>query len=126
MPYSDKALDHYLSLNPTVFDVLDRFEFRQQERWIDTYCSKYVYILEFWLSSGSSDDPRRLHLLFDDVQQLRFEARVGPLTLPLVIRSLQHDQWEYLRYRVIDREEEILAFYSRGFAAELIEGSTQG
>ncbi|GCE23255.1 hypothetical protein [Dictyobacter kobayashii] len=109
MEHGDKALDHYLSLHPTFFDVLDRFNLRQQERWTDTYSSEYVLSLELWLSTGVSDDHRRLRLVFDGVQQLRLEAG-GYLTLPLAIRSLHNDQWETLRYRVIDREEEASHF----------------
>jgi hypothetical protein len=125
MMHSDKALDYYLSLNPTFFDVLDRFELRQREVWVETYSSKYVLSLELWLSAGVSDDPNRLRLIFDDVQQLRLQAGAGYLTLPLAIRSLHNDQWEYLRYRVIDREEEVLSFYSRSFEAQLVEENTQ-
>jgi hypothetical protein len=57
--------------------------------------------------------------VFDDVQQLQLKASAGYLTLPLIIRSLRDDQWEYLRYRVIDLEEEVLSFYSRSFEAQL-------
>ncbi|HEY0753658.1 MAG TPA: hypothetical protein VGD98_06830 [Ktedonobacteraceae bacterium] len=125
MKYSDKAFDHYLSLDATSFDLLERFDLRQREIWIDTYSSKYVLSLELCFGTGRSDDQRRLRLIFDDVQQLQLKASGGYPTLPLVIRSLHNDQWEYLRYHVSDREEEILSFYSRGFAAQLVEEKTQ-
>jgi hypothetical protein len=126
MEHSDKALDHYWSLDPTSFDLLERFDLRQQEIGIDTYSSKYVLSLELWLRTGRSDDQRRLHLIFDDVQQLHLKAGGGYLTLPLVIRSLRQDQWEYLRYRVMDREEETLSLYSRRFEAHLLEEAQVG
>lgn len=121
MAQSDKALDHYFSLHPDAFDVLDRFDLRQHEIWTDTYSSKYVLSLDIWLRIGISDDLRQLRLIFNDVQQLRFEAKAGYLTLPLTIRPLREAQWEYLRYRVSDREEKVLSFYSRDFEAQLIE-----
>ncbi|GHO47212.1 hypothetical protein [Ktedonospora formicarum] len=120
MEHSDKALDHYLSLNPSYFDLFERLDLRQQEIWIDTYSSKYSLSVEIWLGTGVSDDRRQLRLVFDDVQELQLQAGAGYLTLPLVIRSLRNDQWEYLRYRVIDREEEVLSFYSRSFEAQLV------
>ena len=61
MEHSDKALDHYLSLDPTSFDLFDRFDLRQQEIWIDTYSSKYGLSLELWLSTGRSGDQCRLN-----------------------------------------------------------------
>jgi hypothetical protein len=60
-------------------------------------------------------------LIFNDIQQLRFEAKAGYFTLPLTINSLRKDQWEYLRYHVSDRKEKILSFYSQGFEAQIIK-----
>jgi hypothetical protein len=121
MKQSDKALDYYFSLQPDFFDVLARFDLQQHEIWIDTYSSKYVLSLELWLRTGIYDDPRRLRLIFNDIQQLRFEAKAGYFTLPLTINSLRKDQWEYLRYHVSDRKEKIISFYSQGFEAQIIK-----
>jgi hypothetical protein len=121
MNQSDKALNHYFSLQPNSFDMLARFNLQQHEVWIDTYSSKYILSLEIWLRTGIHDDTRQLRLIFNDIQRLRFEAKAGYLTLPLTIRSLRKDQWEYLRYHVTDREDEILSFYSQGFEAQLIK-----
>lgn len=118
---SDKALEYYLSLNPAFFDVLDRFELRLREIWIDTYSSTYILSLDIRLSPGISDDPRRMHLFFDHVENLQLTTRGYCFPLPLTIHSLRNDQWEYLKYSVTDHEDEALCFYSRTFEAQLVE-----
>ncbi len=110
MMNSDKAVEYFQSLNPSLFDVLDRFEVRQTKPDED---SKVQLIVEIWL--------RHLHLTFFGVRDLKFQAQGLVKGFELSIRSIKDYQWEGLRYEVHDKESLTpLSFYCWRFEADLI------
>jgi len=125
MESGDKAIDEYLSFEPSSFDFLDRFEGQQREIFEDIYNSRYTLSVEIWLSQYSSEEPHsQLRLQFGEVQELQVQQQLSPLVLHLNIRSLHRDQWEYLRYAVTS-EEGRLSFYCRSFKADLVAGTAK-
>src|ERR1700730_857488 len=123
MESGDRAIDEYLSFEPSAFDFLDRFGVQQHEIFEDTYSSRYMLSVEIWLSQYSSEESHpQLRLQFGEVQDLHFRQQCYPLVLHLNVRSLRKDQWEHLRYAVTS-EEGRLSFYCRSFKADLIEGN---
>lgn len=123
MESGDRAIDEYLSFEPSAFDFLDRIEVQQHEIFEDTYSSRYILSVEVWLSQYSSEEAHpRLRLRFDEVQELHIQQQYSPLVLHLNIRSLRKDQWEHLRY-AITSEGGKLSFYCRSFKADLVEGN---
>jgi hypothetical protein len=120
MMNSDKAVEYFQSLNPSLFDVLDRFEVRQTKPDED---SKVQLIVEIWLRVllDEEEDLRRLHLTFFGVRDLKFQAQGLVKGFELSIRSIKDYQWEGLRYEVHDKESLTpLSFYCWRFEADLI------
>ncbi len=120
MMNKDEAVEHFLSLNPTLFDVLDRFEVRQTA---PEEGSEVELIVEIWLRVllDEEEDRRRLHLTFVGVRDLKFETQGLVNGLELSVYSIKNYQWEGLRYEVRDEESAItLSFYCWHFEADLI------
>lgn len=122
MMNKDKAVEHYLSLNPTLFDVLDKFEVRQ-ERPDEDEDSRFEMVVEIWLRIllDAEEDRRRLRLIFFGVRDLKFHAQGLVNGLELSIYSIKDYQWEGLRYAVHDDESLTpLSFYCWRFEASFI------
>ena len=128
MAERDVTIEHYLSLNPTLYDVLDRMQIRQTAL-PELYQSGEPYevemIIELWLRIlvDEYEDNRRLHLTFYGADQLKM--RTGSLVngVEITIRSIKDAQWEKLRYYVYEQEQSQmgLSFYCRGFDAVIEE-----
>ncbi len=117
---NDEAVEHFLYLNPSLFDVLDRFEVRQTA---PEEGSEVELIVEIWLRVllDEEEDLRRLRLTFFGVRDLKFQAQGLVNGLELSIRSIKDYQWEGLRYEVHDKESLTpLSFYCWRFEADLI------
>jgi hypothetical protein len=114
----ERALEHYQSLDPTLFDVLDRFEVCQNHSSED---EQYEISLEIRLRSleNEEDDLRRLRLSFSGVRNLKVDFQ-GFMHFPLInIRSIRHYQWEKLNYEVEDAENNTFSFVCKDFEAFL-------
>lgn len=119
MTDDEKAISAYQALNPTLFDILDRFDL-SQHYFPD---QRHELSLELWLRmyENEYDDPRRLRLSFAGVRSLRTTFQ-GFMLLPRIdIRSIRDYQWEYLKYEVKDAENDTFSFFCRSFHAQIVE-----
>ena len=114
----ERALEHYRSLEPTLFDVLDRFEVRQPHKSED---EQYEISLEIRLRSleNEEDDLRRLRLIFYGVRNLKVDFQGFTHFSLINIRSIRHYQWEKLNYEVEDAENNTFSFVCKDFEAHL-------
>lgn len=118
MAESDKAIGRYWSFHPRLFSVLDRLEFSQKSTGGSP---AYVLSLELWFRpSEKDDDPRRLHLSFENVIDFKFNPNGFVEISLLEILSIREKQWENLKYRVVDTEENQLSFYCKQFEVEIM------
>ena len=109
MTQYEKRLEHYQSLNPTIFDVLGRFEIHQDHRSDDESHEVSLYITLRPLEN-EEDDLRRLHLSFSGVRNLKVNFQ-GFMLIPLIrIRLIRDYQWERINYEVEDTEEHTFSF----------------
>jgi hypothetical protein len=115
----EQAIRAYLELNPTQFDVMDKFELHQQY----SLDQEHKLFLELWLRmyENEYDDARRLRLTFEGVRDLKTAFQGFTLLPKIVIRSIRDYQWEQLRYEVKDAEDNCVSFFCRSFQAEIIE-----
>ena len=115
----EQAIRAYLALNPAQFDILDRFELRQQYS-LDQEHNLY---LEIWLRmyENEYEDSRRLRLTFEGVRDLKTIFQGFTLLPSIVIRSIRDYQWEQLRYEVKDADGNSFTFFCRRFQAQIIE-----
>lgn len=117
-----QAVDHYWTLHPDIFDIIDRCELHQNHVPDELYGHGELSI-ELWLRPTEDDayDLRRLHVSFFDVHAL--ELHLGGFTpsLSLNIRSIRKDQLEGLNYAVSGSLGSTLSFYCKDFEAKLEE-----
>ncbi len=116
----DENIERYKSLNPSLYSVLDQLELYQKGTG---RAPASMLSMEIWfrLSVNEGDDPRRLHLSFFDVNDLKVNAQ-GFVQVPLLeIVSIKEYQWENLKYRVEDAEGNQLSFYCKKFTANIEE-----
>jgi len=114
----DKILEHYESLDPTRFDILDKFEVHQPRRSGD---EQHIVSLQLWLRmlENEDDDLRRLRVSFSGVRNLKVDFQ-GFMHFPRIhIRSIHHYQWEKLNYEVEDVENRTFSFVCAAFEASL-------
>ena len=80
-------------------------------------------MLTLLLCPSDTSDRRRLLLIFHDVRELSFGPGVFfPFLSLLEIRSIQDQQWEDLKYRVVNAEQDNdLRFYCHHFDATIVE-----
>jgi hypothetical protein len=119
MAKDDQLIDRYWSLNPRLFPIFDRLELHQKSTGGSP---AHVLSLEIWFraSANEVDDLRRLHLSFDHVTTLKINPH-GFIQIPVFeIVSIQEYQWEGLKYRVSDTEENQLSFYCKQFEVEIV------
>ncbi len=115
----EKALAYYQSLNPTLFNILDRFEVRQSHQ---SQNEMYEVSLEIRLRplENEEDDPRRLRLSFFGVRNLTVNFQ-GFMHFSLIrIRLIRHYRWEKLNYEVEDAENHTFSFVCKQFTASLL------
>jgi hypothetical protein len=118
MAENDRAIDRYWSFHPKLFSVLDRLELSQKSTGESP---AYVLSLEIWFRpSEKDDDPRQLHLSFENVIDLKFNPSDFIEISLLEILSIREYQWEKLRYRVVDTEGNQLSFYCKQFEVEIV------
>lgn len=118
MTKDDQLVDQYWSLNPRLFSVLDKLNIYQKSTGGSP---AHMLSLEIWFraSENEDDDFRRLHLSFDNVTTLKINPH-GFIQIPVLeIVSIQEYQWEGLKYRVSDTEENQLSFYCKQFDVEI-------
>jgi hypothetical protein len=114
----EKIIEQYKSLDPTCFDILDRFEVYQPCRSED---EQHVVSLQIWLRmlENENDDLQRLQLSFSGVRNLKVDFQ-GFMHFPRIhIRSIHHYQWEKLNYEVEDVENRTFSFVCATFEASL-------
>lgn len=117
---NDEAVEHFLSLNPPLFDVLDRFEMRQTP---PEEGAEVELIVEIWLRVllDEEEDRRRLHLTFVGVRDFKFQTQGLVNGLELSVYSIKNYQWEGLKYEIHDEESAItLSFFCWRFEADLV------
>jgi hypothetical protein len=117
-------IEKYQSLDPTRFDILDKFEVYQ-------HCSDdedHIVLVELRLrmfEHEEDDDCQRLVLSFSGVRDLKVHFQ-GFMLLPVVhIRSIRQYQWEKLNYEVKDAENQSFSFVCENFKASLEEISLE-
>ncbi len=118
MTEHDEAIRQYLSLSPRRFAVLEEVEVRQRSTG---GAPATELTLELWLRASENEDAdsQRLYLSFENVSELKINSR-GFFQIPLLeIVSIRDSQWEGLKYRVADTEENQLSFYCRRFDASI-------
>ena len=117
----EQAISAYQALNPTLFDVLDRFDLRQH------YHSdqQHELSIELWLRmyENEDDDPRRLRLTFEGVRNLMTTFQGFALLPRIAIRSIRDYRWERLSYEVKDEEGNTFSFFCRDFQAHIVEAN---
>ncbi len=116
MTDKDELIDHYWSLRPTLFNVLDVMRLHQRKLDED---APVRLELELVLRAfeQESDDRERLRLVFFGVTDLELSG-TGFVVFPLLeIFSIQDFQWEHLKYRVKETENGELSFYCESFTA---------
>ncbi len=120
MTEKDTRIEHYYSLDPKRFSILERFEVRQSR----PAGEQPEVSLEIELSSPSEDEDRRLLLSFFSVTGLSFKQEATSLLqMPLItIESIRRDGWEGLHYKAREEEEDSLFLYCRDFTASLEGG----
>lgn len=120
MTKSDEVIDKYWSFNPRLFSILDRLEMYQKSTGESP---AHMLSLKIWLraSEDESDDLRRLYLSFDTVSELKINPRSFIQIPVLDIVSIKEYQWEGLKYRVADTEENQLSFYCKQFEVTLVD-----
>lgn len=116
----DAAIEHFQSLNPHLFDFLDTLEVSVLS---GDNALHSPLVLEMWLRplANAYDDMRRLHLLFQGVVELKLDMGRHAIVSQLEIFSLKNDQWEHVKYRVHETEDDMLSFYCERFTAMLEE-----
>lgn len=116
----EKIIEHYKSLDPTRFDILDKFEVYQPRRSGD---EQHVIELQIWLRmlENEDDDLRRLRLSFSGVRNLKVDFQGFIHFSQINIRSIHHYQWEKLNYEVKDEENRTFSFVCASFEASLEE-----
>ena len=114
-------IERYYSLKPTDFPILERLEI-QQSMTLDEV-SPPELCLEIELRPRSKTDHRRLFLSFIGVKelQLRQPSWSEVQFTFLEINSIQTQQWENLRYKVKESEENALSFFCKSFHAAIKE-----
>src|SRR5260370_8483159 len=110
----DENIERYKSLNPSLYSVLDQLELYQKGTG---RAPASMLSMEIWfrLSVNEGDDPRRLHLSFFDVNDLKVNAQ-GFVQVPLLeIVSIKEHQWENLNHRLQTSDANQLPFSSKNF-----------
>jgi hypothetical protein len=120
MTEKDSRIDHYYSLDPKRFSILERFEVRQNH----PVGEQPEISLKIELSSPIENEERKLLLSFFCVRGLRFTQEASSLLqLTLItIESIRRDGWEGLHYQAREEEEDSLYLYCRDFSASLEGG----
>lgn len=115
----EQAIRAYQALNPTLFDVLDRFDLSQHSH----ADHQHELSVELWLRMYESEDedPRRLRLTFEGVRNLTTTFQGFTLLPRIAIRSIRDRQWEHLHYEVKDDEGNTFSFFCRDFQAQIVE-----
>jgi len=111
----EQAISAYQALNPTLFDILDRFDLSQ-------HChsdQQHELSIELWLRmyENEDDDPRRLRLTFEGVRNLMTTFQGFALLPRIAIRSIRDYRWERLRYEVKDEEGNTFSFFLPRFSS---------
>ena len=118
MTDKDELVDHYWSLRPTLFNVLDVMRLHQRKLDEDAPVRLELELV-LRLFEQENDDRERLHLVFFGVTDLKFSG-TGLVVFPLLeIFSIRDFQWERLKYRVKEIENGELSFYCESFTATL-------
>lgn len=119
MTKKDVKIEHYYTLKPTRFTVLDRLELSQA---VPPRQSPSDLSLQIVLRSGKNTDDSRLCLSFSGVVSLRLVPASSFVQFPFLdIRSIGDRHWENLRYEVEDAEGNSLSFFCKDFEATLGE-----
>ena len=123
MTNDEQAISEYQALNPTQFDILDRFDLSQHYR----SDRQHELSLELWLRmyENENDDPRRLRLSFIGVRDLKAAFQGFTLLPRIEIRSIHTYQWERLRYEVKDVEGNTFSFFCYSFQAQIAEAKEE-
>lgn len=117
---NDKAIAYYHSLEPTFFDILDRFSV-SQHHWSEDKRNEIVLEIRLRRLENEEEDSRRLRLSFTGVKDLKLNL-AGFLLFPhIAVRSIRHYQWERLNYEVEDAENQTFSFVCKTFEASLEE-----
>jgi len=113
------TIERYYSLKPTDFPILERLEI-QQSMTVDEVSPPELR-LEIKLRPRGRTDHRRLFLSFLGVRelQLRQPSWSEVQFTFLEINSTQTQQWENLRYKVKESEEDSLSFFCKRFHAAI-------
>lgn len=120
MKEQDK-IKEYHSLCPGDFRVVSRIGIVQR---IFPEVDTPELTLELDLTSETGNDSRRLALSFTGVRNLRLQQPSWSLfqMTTLQIMSIAEDQWEGLKYKVRDDEEDSVSFTCSDFEAHLEDG----
>ncbi len=120
MAEHDEAIRRYLSFHPQQFAVFDKLKLYQKSTGGK---AAHILFLELWLRTSQCeyDDSRRLHLSFENVSSLKIHPR-GFIQISLLeITLIKEYQWENLKYRISDIEENQIFFYCNLFEANIVE-----
>ena len=117
MPISDAAIEHYQSLRPTDFGVLERLEIRKSTvSGVNNVC------VDVELRANLETDGRRLTLSFAGVVDLKLTPP-GTSRLHfsyIEVLSIRDRQWEGRNYMVFETEQDAdFSFLCRDFTAKL-------
>ncbi|HEY3266218.1 MAG TPA: hypothetical protein VGM37_04780 [Armatimonadota bacterium] len=84
----------------------------------------FTLSLRIRFMSREPGDPRRLHLAFHGVRNLRIAQPEGAMLsgLYLDIRDIRNRQWEGIAFEVVETEEDVIHFICRSFEARIGEG----
>ena len=124
MTEKDSRIEHYYSLDPKRFSILERFEVRQNH----PPGEQPEISLKIELSSPIENDERRLLLSFFYVRGLSFTQEASSLlqmtllTIESILESIRREGWEGLHYQAREEEEDSLFLYCREFSASLEGG----
>ncbi len=115
----EEAIDHYWSLRPDLYEVLDKLELRQLGRE-EKPSSDLMLEITLRPFVDEYDSNQRLKLIFLGVAALKMNLEGLTVFSPLEITAMKSAQWEYVKYSVQDDTRQI-AFFCRSFTAEMKE-----
>lgn len=109
-------INRYYSLKPSQYGYLQSFKLGR--KIYREGCSDYFLELQMRSISDFSEK-NRLYLSFSGVKELKIGNLEGLLCLLIDIRSIKENQFEDVKYKVIDSEYEAFSFLCVDFEATI-------
>lgn len=118
MTHVDPSIERFNSLRGDSLAFVEEFRLKQERSLVDGSFRLDLHII---LRQRDLLGTAGIRLCFSGIADLRLRLGEIPFTLPLLeVFAIRDYQWQDIRYKVKETEEEKLVFYCRSFTASAV------